>query len=182
MTVELNVNVQVGITPEVASLLAGLLNTGKAAIQAASEQPGAEAQAPVAKKPRKTKAQAAEQPAEAAQAAEAQDAAPAAEQPAEAAQAAEAEQPAADPTEEDVRAAMHRTRQRIEGEDYKENTDGELYKKFHKQLTGEFKRLAALLGADKPSALDADKRAQFIAACEGLFVGTDGVITTKLPF
>lgn len=178
MTVELNVNVQVGITPEVASLLAGLLNPGKAAIQAASEQPAAEAQAPVAKKPRKTKAaQAAEQPAEqpaeeAAQAAEAQDAAP----------AAEAEQPAADPTEEDVRAAMHRTRQRIEGEDYKENTDGELYKKFHKQLTGEFKRLAALLGADKPSALDADKRAQFIAACEGLFVGTDGVITTKLPF
>lgn len=166
MTVELNVNVQVGITPEVASLLAGLLNTGKAAIQAASEQPGAEAQAPVAKKPRKTKAQ----PAEAQEA----------EQPAEAAQ--EAEQPAEDPTEEDVRAAMHRTRQRIEGEDYKENTDGELYKKFHKQLTGEFKRLASLLGADKPSALDADKRAQFIAACEGLFVGTDGVITTKVPF
>lgn len=176
MTVELNVNVQVGITPEVASLLAGLLNTGKTAIQAASEQPGAEAQAPVAKKPRKTKAQ----PAEAQDAAPAAEAAQEAEQPAEAAQ--EAEQPAADPTEEDVRAAMHRTRQRIEGEDYKENTDGELYKKFHKQLTGEFKRLASLLGADKPSALDADKRAQFIAACERLFVGTDGVITTKIPF
>lgn len=178
MTVELNVNVQVGITPEVASLLAGLLNTGKAASQAASEQPGAEAQAPVAKKPRKTKAQ----PAEAQDAAPAAEAAQEAEQPAEAEAAQEAEQPAEDPTEEDVRAAMHRTRQRIEGEDYKENTDGELYKKFHKQLTGEFKRLASLLGADKPSALDADKRAQFIAACEDLFVGTDGVITTKVPF
>lgn len=177
MTVELNVNVQVGITPEVASLLAGLLNTGKAASQAASEQPGAEAQAPVAKKPRKTKAQ----PAEAQDAAPAAEAAQEAEQLAEAEAAQEAEQPAADPTEEDVRAAMHRTRQRIEGEDYKENTDGELYKKFHKQLTGEFKRLASLLGADKPSALDADKRAQFIAACEGLFVDTDGVITTKVP-
>lgn len=166
MTVELNVNVQVGITPEVASLLAGLLNTGKAAIQAASEQPGAEAQAPVAKKPRKTKAQ----PAEAQEA----------EQPAEAAQ--EAEQPAEDPTEEDVRAAMHRTRQRIEGEDYKENTDSELYKKYHKQLTANFKNIAALLGADKPSALPADKRASFIAQCDGLIIGGDEMITTKVPF
>lgn len=176
MTVELNVNVQVGITPEVASLLAGLLNTDKAASQAASEQPGAEAQAPVAKKPRKTKAQ----PAEAQDAAPAAEAAQEAEQPAEATQ--EAEQPAADPTEEDVRAAMHRTRQRIEGEDYKENTDGELYKKYHKQLTANFKNIAALLGADKPSALPADKRASFIAQCDGLIIGGDEMITTKVPF
>lgn len=38
-------------------------------------------------------------------------------------------------TAEDVRAAMHKTRQRIEGEDYKENTNGDLYKKYHKPLT-----------------------------------------------
>ena len=56
-------------------------------------------------------------------------------------------------TAEDVRAAMHKTRQRIEGEDYKENTNGDLYKKYHKPLTAQFKNIAALLGADKPSAL-----------------------------
>ena len=53
-------------------------------------------------------------------------------------------------TAEDVRAAIHKTRQRIEGEDYKENTDGEAYKKYHKPLTAQFKNIAALLGADKP--------------------------------
>ena len=42
-------------------------------------------------------------------------------------------------TAEDVRAAMHKTRQRIEGEDYKENTNGEAYKKYHKPLTAQFK-------------------------------------------
>lgn len=51
-------------------------------------------------------------------------------------------------TAEDVRAAMHATRQRIEGEDYKENTNGDLYKKYHKPLTAQFKNIAALLGAE----------------------------------
>ena len=60
-------------------------------------------------------------------------------------------------TAEDVRAAMHKTRQRIEGEDYKENTNGDLYKKYHKPLTAQFKNIAALLGAEKPSVLPSDK-------------------------
>ena len=85
-------------------------------------------------------------------------------------------------TAEDVRAAMHATRQRIEGEDYKENTNGELYKKYHKPLTAQFKNIAALLGADKPSALPSDKIANFIEQCNGLQVMEDGTIGSNCPF
>lgn len=85
-------------------------------------------------------------------------------------------------TAEDVRAAMHATRQRIEGEDYKENTNGDLYKKYHKPLTAQFKNIAALLGADKPSALPSDKIANFIEQCNGLQVMEDGTIGSNGPF
>lgn len=85
-------------------------------------------------------------------------------------------------TAEDVRAAMHRTRQRIEGEDYKDHTDGELYQKYHKVLTGKFKGIAALLGADKPSALPEEKRKAFIEQCDALKVLEDGTIGEPLPF
>ena len=85
-------------------------------------------------------------------------------------------------TAEDVRAAMHKTRQRIEGEDYKENTNGDLYKKYHKPLTAQFKNIAALLGADKPSALPSDKIANFIEQCDGLQIMEDGTIGSNCPF
>ncbi|WP_418327246.1 hypothetical protein [Segatella hominis] len=85
-------------------------------------------------------------------------------------------------TAEDVRAAMHATRQRIEGEDYKENTNGELYKKYHKPLTAQFKNIAALLGADKPSALPSDKIADFIEQCGELKILKDGTIGTECPY
>ena len=85
-------------------------------------------------------------------------------------------------TAEDVRAAMHKTRQRIEGEDYKENTNGDLYKKYHKPLTATFKNIAALLGAEKPSALSPDKIASFMEQCDELRVMEDGTIGPKLPF
>ena len=85
-------------------------------------------------------------------------------------------------TAEDVRAAMHATRQRIEGEDYKENTNGDLYKKYHKPLTATFKNIAALLGAEKPSALPPDKIASFMEQCDELHVMEDGTIGPKLPF
>lgn len=85
-------------------------------------------------------------------------------------------------TAEDVRAAMHATRQRIEGEDYKENTNGDLYKKYHKPLTAQFKNIAALLGADKPSALPPDKIANFIEQCNGLQIMEDGTIGSNCPF
>lgn len=85
-------------------------------------------------------------------------------------------------TAEDVRAAMHKTRQRIEGEDYKENTNGEAYKKYHKPLTARFKNIAALLGAEKPSALPPDKIANFIEQCDGLQIMEDGTIGSNCPF
>lgn len=85
-------------------------------------------------------------------------------------------------TAEDVRAAMHATRQRIEGEDYKENTNGDLYKKYHKPLTAQFKNIAALLGADKPSALPSDKIANFIEQCNGLQIMEDGTIGSIAHF
>ena len=85
-------------------------------------------------------------------------------------------------TAEDVRAAMHKTRQRIEGEDYKENTNGEAYKKYHKPLTAQFKNIAALLGADKPSALPPDKIANFIEQCDGLQIMEDGTIGSNCHF
>lgn len=85
-------------------------------------------------------------------------------------------------TAEDVRAAMHKTRQRIEGEDYKENTNGEAYKKYHKPLTAQFKNIAALLGAEKPSALPPDKIADFIEQCDGLQIMKDGTIGSNCPF
>lgn len=85
-------------------------------------------------------------------------------------------------TAEDVRAAMHKTRQRIEGEDYKENTNGDLYKKYHKPLTAQFKNIAALLGAEKPSALPPDKIANFIEQCNCLQIMGDGTIGSNCPF
>lgn len=85
-------------------------------------------------------------------------------------------------TAEDVRAAMHVTRQRIEGEDYKENTNGDLYKKYHKPLTAQFKNIAAWLGAEKPSALPPDKIADFIEQCNGLQIMEDGTIGSNRPF
>lgn len=85
-------------------------------------------------------------------------------------------------TAEDVRAAMHVTRQRIEGEDYKENTKGDLYKKYHKPLTVQFKSIANLLGAEKPSALPSDKIASFIEQCNELHIMEDGTIGPELPF
>ena len=85
-------------------------------------------------------------------------------------------------TAEDVRAAMHKTRKRIEGEDYLENTKGDLYKKYHKPLTATFKNIAALLGAEKPSALPPDKIASFMEQCDELRVMEDGTIGPILPF
>lgn len=85
-------------------------------------------------------------------------------------------------TAEDVRAAMHRTRQRIEGEDYKDNTESVLYQKYHKELTRQFKNIAATLGADKPSALPEENRKSFIEQCDLLAVQENGEVGLDLPF
>lgn len=99
----------------------------------------------------------------------------------------EAEQPAEEPiakiyTEVDVREAMDRTRRRIEGEDYKTNTDGELYKKWHRKLTGWFKNTAAIYGSDKPSTLpDSDSRRKFIEDCDRVHTNEDD-LTMPISF
>lgn len=85
-------------------------------------------------------------------------------------------------TEVDVREAMDRTRRRIEGEDYKTNTDGELYKKWHRKLTGWFKNTAAIYGSDKPSTLpDSDSRRKFIEDCDRVHTNEDD-LTMPMPF
>lgn len=161
----INVQVNIGVTPEVVQLVTAILTKQPTAVvipAPSSEQPQPEAPA--------------EESAQAQEAAPATDAAPETEEPQPEAQAEGKEL-----TEEDVRAAMDKTRRRIEGEDYKNNTDGEGYKKYHKQLTATFKNIAALLGSDKPSTLPADKRASFIQQCDELIV-ENGEITTKVPY
>lgn len=86
------------------------------------------------------------------------------------------------PTVNDVKDAMHATRERIEGAGYAENTNSEGYRKYHKPLTAAFKTLAAEYGADKPSLLAPERRQGFIMACGDLVVKDDGTIGTELPF
>lgn len=84
---------------------------------------------------------------------------------------------------EDLRAAMHRTRQRFEGEDYLDHPESENYKKYHRALYEMFIQIAGSLGADKPSALPADKRAAFIAECDALVIDESGRIAPpKAPY
>ena len=89
----------------------------------------------------------------------------------------EPEQTAKEYTEVDVRAAMDATRRRIEGEDYKNNTGSEGYKRWHRALTAWFKNTATMLGAEKPSALpDSESRGSFIARCDAVYVKDDELV------
>ena len=82
-----------------------------------------------------------------------------------------------------MRAAMDRTRKRFEGEDYKDKTDSDLYKKYHRALTAQFKNMAAVLGSDKPSTLPSSElREAFIKMCDELILGENGEITSTVPF
>ena len=174
----INVNVSIGVTSEVVQLVTAILAKQPAQIVApgtvVSNEPQPEPQA-AAKKTRKGKGEAtAEAPANDA-AGEQQEAETPTDQP--------EPQPEAEAganrelTEEDVREAMHKVRQRIEGENYKENTDSENYKKYHRVLTQTFKNISALLGSDKPSTLPADQRAAFINEINALVVNEKGEIT-----
>lgn len=181
-----HIHVDLGVTPELVALVNAIIGHRQMpTVEApkpepsASEQP--EAAAPAKKRGRK--AATAEAPAPEVEAT-AEEAAPEPEPEAEAEAPAEAEPK--ELTEQDIRDAMHRTRQRIEGENYKDETDGELYKKYHRQLTSWFKNTAALLGSDKPSALitekGQDEARQFIAECDRLEVLEDGTIGIKEAF
>lgn len=198
----INVQVNLGVTPEIVALVNAILShrptiapTAEEALDGNGQVDNkpedttpAQPQQPTNKRGRKKKEDAAadkleptKEPAgDEQQEAAANEAAPQDEGQAKAQAEAEAEQKPL--TAEDVRAAMHVTRQRIEGEDYKENTNGDLYKKYHKPLTAQFKNIAALLGAEKPSALPPDKIADFIEQCNGLQIMEDGTIGSNCPF
>lgn len=184
---ELNVNVRISLdaTPGLTSLVAALMGgrqTAAPEVTDATQLPGK----PAAEKPAKRgKTKQAPEPETVAAPApeEVQEAAPEpAQESAPAPEAGKTE--VKEYTEEDVRAAMHRTRQRIEGENYKENTDSPGYQKYHKQLTSQFKNIASLFGAEKPSALpDSDSRKKFIDECNKLGICEDGNIgVTDAPF
>lgn len=167
--IQINVQVNVGLNDNVVTLLSALLNKDTApATEAAPRKPAAKPQTVEQPKPAeqeqpKPKAETTEKPVE---------------QPAPTSAAPAGKEY----TEVDVRAAMDRTRKRIEGEDYKENTDSELYKKWHRRLTGWFKQTSAIFGAEKPSALtDSESRHKFIACCDALDVEGDE-FKENLPF
>lgn len=166
-TIKINVNVQIGVTKELFGLLSAFQHRPAPAVAAApAESKPGEAAAPAEVEQPKPEPEAKKE-----------EAAPKAE-------AKKEEAPAnKEYTEVDVRAAMERTRKRIEGDDYKENTNGEKYKKYHRQLTAKFKNIAALLGSEKPSALPSSElRETFCAQCDELVIGEDGNITANAPF
>lgn len=162
--IKINVNVQVGVTEELYSLLRNLLPGAKPV--AAPEPAGQQQESNTDEAP---------QPAEVINQEPTPE--PKNEEAAPAKEEADKEY-----TEVDVRAAMERTRKRIEGEDYKENTSSEKYKKYHRQLTAEFKNIAAFLGSEKPSALPTSElRKNFCDQCDELIL-ENGQITRKIPF
>ena len=165
--IKINVNVQIGVTKELFGLLSAFQHRSAPAVAATpAESKPDEAAAPAEVEQPKPEPEAKKE-----------EAAPKAEAKKEAAPANK------EYTEVDVRAAMERTRKRIEGDDYKENTNGEKYKKYHRQLTANFKNIAALLGSEKPSALPSSElRETFCAQCDKLVIGEDGNITTNAPF
>ena len=166
-TIKINVNVQIGVTKELFGLLSAFQHRPAPAVAAApAESKPGEAAAPAEVEQPKPEPEAKK------------------EEAASKAEAKKEEAPAnKEYTEVDVRAAMERTRKRIEGDDYKENTNGEKYKKYHRRLTAEFKNIAALLGSEKPSALPSSElRETFCAQCDKLVIGEDGNITTNAPF
>lgn len=123
-------------------------------------------------------------PTELPESAESDKPAPASDKPTPAPEPAPAPTPAKELTAQDVRDAIHRTRQRFEGEDYAQNTDSEAYKKYHRALNDIFKQSAMVLaGVTKPSLLPPDKIADFIADCEAITLDENGNLTLpKAPF
>ena len=159
---EVKVNVQIGVTPEVVSLVSAILNKPAAVEAPAAAAPAAAeetTQQPAAKRgrPKKTEAPA-EDPAQEA-AAPAEDPAPAADPKPE--DVGDMPDSVYYPSEEDVRTAMHQARCRIEGKDYKDKPSDDM----HRAVTDVFKRIAeSLSGQKKPSALPQELRQAFIDA------------------
>lgn len=181
----ISVHVNLGVTPEVVQLVTAILQPKGWCAPIVDDKPNNQVEAKETPAEDKKPASQTRKPkteSRAAQTGKAEESRQADKPQADEPQADKAEDKAKSLTEEDVRAAMHQTRLRIEGEDYKENTSGELYKKYHKELSTQFKQIAAFLGAEKPSLLPADKRQAFIDECAKLKVLNDGTIGNELPF
>lgn len=173
--IQINVQINVGLNAELYTLLSAVLN-----------RPAQVAELPAAPKPSKpaksqTKPEVANKPtgSKAETVTDAPEPQPTPEpEPAQAPEPTQTEQAGQkEYTEVDVRAAMDRTRRRIEGDNYKEKPDSEGYKKWHRTLTGWFKNTAAICGAEKPSALpDSESRARFIACCDAVKVENDKLV------
>ncbi len=167
---EVKVNVQIGVTPEVVSLVSAILNKPAAVEAPAAAAPAAAeetTQQPAARRGRPKKTEAPAEPeAPAAPAAAAPEAAPA--------DTGDMPDEVFYPQEEDVRTAMHQARCRIEGEDYKDKPSDDL----HRAVTDVFKAIANdLSGQKKPSALPQELRQAFIDAARTVQQGEDGKFT-----
>lgn len=191
----INVNVSLGVTPEVIALVGAILSKKPVPV-VAEQQPSKDdhqedaPQAPQ-KKPnggssKTAKAEQEQQPSgEEAAPGETVDNADGDNDTKDEAQAQTQEQqpqPPVDkapaskfPTAADLRKAMNDLRDRIEGEDYanKKNTDAKV-KALHRLVTSTLKNVAALFGAEKPSEIVEDKRQAFMDEIALLELSSDG--------
>lgn len=168
--IQISVSVNIGVTPELNGLLSSLLSRPQVEALDAT---------PVQKKTKAAKQQPAveNQPEAKTEKPEPQTETTEAAAPVETAPVETAPENNKTYTGVDVREAMDRTRKRIEGENYKENPNGELYQKWHRRLTAFFKNTAALYGSEKPSTLpDSESRYRFIACCDAIYVKDDELV------
>ena len=87
------------------------------------------------------------------------------------------------PTATQVREAMERVRERIEGPGYADRQGDPKAEALHRALTAAFKNVSATFGAAKPSELEETKRAPFIEYLDRLRLKADGSIgVNDLPF
>lgn len=172
---DLTIKVEIGVTPELKALAESLIGARKAMPEGECERVQQKAKA-VKEEPKPQP-----QPEPIGNYKDAPDA-PDAEQPQPQPQSQPQPQPQkATYTEEDIREAMHKCRCRIEGEDYKDNPQGEGYTKWHKNLTAFFKNMSARLGYDRPSELPVELRKAFIDECADIIIGEDGLLRS-MPF
>lgn len=83
---------------------------------------------------------------------------------------------------EDVRAAIDRARDRIEGEDWRTNRTSDRYKRYHKALNAVCCQISTAYGAAKPSGLAPENYEKFIADCDRITLDDNGELTTPPPF
>jgi outer membrane biosynthesis protein TonB len=184
----MEIEIKLGVTPELASLLTAVVSAF-AQNRVTAEVTATEAPATVAEKPKKSEkmkdlAKETSKPKSVKETEPAREVEPAktADTP-ETAETTKASAPDRQLTEEDIRTAIHATRAKFEGSDYLNNTESEGYKKYHRQLTQQFKSIAISLGFEKPSLIDADHRQQFVDECGQLRLSEDGKeIVTNIPF